>query len=203
MFINSEIHPLFYGLLLGGVLSACAGPPQAVFTPTQEKTPEVSAAPSEAAATPEQYSLRTDLLFIPSELPDLTIPPGVGTVSREPEEPAARLDPEGRQELTESFRAGYREALLRDLPLIGVLGGDLVHGWPREDPSVWVQNWRSSRPRPQSWGIPSLLLSLADIGRRRVFTVSGAILDHYGRVNQETGANGAAGYGPPLGDTFP
>jgi hypothetical protein len=210
MIINSTNRLLFYGILLGGILSGCAGtsPPQAVLSPPQENPPKTPAkalaAPEgpEAPGVPEGYGPWTDALFIPGEIPDLAVPPGVGAVSREQGEPAALLDPERRRELTESFRTGYREAVLRDLPLIGVLGGDMVHGWPREDPAVWAQNWRSPRPQSQSWGLPSLLLSLEGLGERRVFTVSGAILDQYGKVNDATAANGALGYGAPLGEAF-
>ncbi|MDR3146092.1 MAG: hypothetical protein LBU21_07430, partial [Treponema sp.] len=130
----------------------------------------------------------------------LRLPPGVGTVRREPEDPSREA---ALRALEESFKTGYIDALLRDTPLAGVLGGDFVHGWPPEEPAAWVQNWRSAEPEPNSWGLPSLVLGLRGIEGDRVFTVTGPILDAYGRGEGLNGANGAAGYGAPRGDPFP
>jgi hypothetical protein len=113
---------------------------------------------------------------------------------REAAEEAERLGLGG------AFREAYLEGLLRGLPLAGVLGADLVHPWSGADPPPWVQNWRSRREYPNSWGIPSLVLALA--GQGRVFLVQGAILDRYGKTGGRGGANGAAGYGAPLGNEF-
>jgi hypothetical protein len=150
----------------------------------------------------ERYSPPENLRFIPAPLPDLSVPPGVGVVSRKAGERGALLTEEERAALEQSFRSGYREALLRGVPLAGVLGGDQVHEWPPESPLVWVQNWRSAEPRPNSWGLPALILSLRNFADPKIFALSGPILDSYGKSGGLNGANGAAGYGAPLGEPF-
>jgi hypothetical protein len=115
---------------------------------------------------------------------------------------AAGLEEAEKGRLSGAFREAYLDGLLRGLPLAGVLGGDLVHGWPGNEPLCWAQNWRLSRDYPNSWGIPSLALALAGRGGDTVFLVWGAILDRYGRTGGRNGANGAAGYGAPLGNEW-
>jgi hypothetical protein len=94
------------------------------------------------------------------------------------------------------------EALLLGLPLVGVLGGDMVHGWPPAAPAAWVQNWHNSEGRFNSWGTPSLVLAVRGLSQDQVFLVQGEILDAYGLSSGLMGANGAAGYGAPCGDEF-
>jgi hypothetical protein len=123
-------------------------------------------------------------------------------VTREGGDPGAALSRADREALTESFKAAYREGLLRGLPLLGVLGGDQVHLWPPAAPLTWVQNWRTAAPRPNSWGLPGLILALRGFDSPRVSIISGPILDFYGQSGGINGANGAAGYGPPRGNAF-
>lgn len=113
-----------------------------------------------------------------------------------------------------SFRAAYREAALRGVPVVGVLGGDLVHAWlppARSGGSgALVQNWREEPASNNSWGLPGLVLAVAPMRAAptgapigvapRVFIVRGAILDAYGQGGGLGGANGIAGYGVPVGD---
>jgi hypothetical protein len=65
-----------------------------------------------------------------------------------------------------------------------------------------VQNWRSAEDRPNSWGIPGFVLALEHPVLNQVFTVSGIFLDAYGKSAGVDGANGAAGYGCPRGNSF-
>jgi hypothetical protein len=98
----------------------------------------------------------------------------------------------------------YIEGLLQGLPLAGVLGGDLVHGWPAKTPRCWAQNWRGADPDAgmNSWGIPVLVLALQGIQQGETFIVHGPILDFYGRSGGLGGANGAAGYGAPQSNAY-
>ncbi|MDR0998206.1 MAG: hypothetical protein LBL70_03985 [Treponema sp.] len=128
--------------------------------------------------------------------------PGVGIFTGDPRDPALNLAEEERERISLSFRKAYGEALRQGFPLEGVLGGDRVHAWPVSSPLAWVQNWRSAEPYPNSWGLPSLVLAILGINAREVFIVRGAILDAYGKSGGQGGANGVAGYGPPLGAEF-
>jgi hypothetical protein len=100
------------------------------------------------------------------------------------------------------FREAYTEGLLRDLPLEGVFGGDMVHGWPAAAPLTWVQNWRSGEGVPNSWAVPSLVLAVQGLTHDRVFIVHGRILDAYGKSAGRGRANGVTGYGAPRGGEF-
>jgi hypothetical protein len=116
------------------------------------------------------------------------------------------LSEQERAVLSGSFRAAYVDSLLRGVPLAGVLGGDFVHGWPDDDPSGWVQNWRGSDSAVNSWGLPRLVLAVrglrAGANMGRVFIVRGTLLDHYGKSAGINGANGDTGYGSPRGYEF-
>jgi hypothetical protein len=133
----------------------------------------------------------------------------VGALARDP---GAAPAGEDAADLRDAFRAAYLDALFRELPLEGVLGGDEVHLWPPNprvpDPAgeVWVQNWRIAEAAAlagagaNSWGIPSLVLAIRDGGE--AFTLRGRILDLYGRSGGRQGANGVAGYGAPRSGEF-
>jgi hypothetical protein len=129
--------------------------------------------------------------------------PGVGIFTPDPRDPALELEAEERERISLSFRKAYTEALSRGLPLEGVLGGDRVHAWPAGSPLAWVQNWRSAEAYPNSWGLPNLVLAIRGFDTGEVFIVWGPILDAYGKSRGRGGANGVAGYGPPLSDAFP
>ena len=149
-----------------------------------------------------------NFVFIPASLPSLEPAPGVGYVTRESRDRGSGLSAEERDALLNSFQAAYADNLLRGQALNGVLGGDQVHGWPENSPSGWVQNWQTSAPRPNSWGIPSLVLAIQGVeilrtmAQDRVFLVHGEILDIYGKSAGVKNANGSAGYGSPRGDEF-
>jgi hypothetical protein len=135
-------------------------------------------------------------------LPAFPAAPGVGIFTGDPRDPALNLAEEERERISLSFRRAYGEALKRGFPLDGVLGGDRVHAWPVDSPLAWVQNWRSAEPYPNSWGLPTLVLAILGIDAKEVFIVRGAVLDAYGKSGGRGGANGVAGYGPPLGGEF-
>ncbi|MDR0450188.1 MAG: hypothetical protein LBH26_02880 [Treponema sp.] len=136
-------------------------------------------------------------------VPAFEAAPGVGIFTRNPRDPALKLEAEEKERISLSFRKAYAEALSRGLPLEGVLGGDQVHAWPTDSPLAWVQNWKSAAAYPNSWGLPSLVLAIRGFDSGAVFVVQGAILDAYGKSRGQGGANGVAGYGPPLSDEFP
>jgi hypothetical protein len=137
--------------------------------------------------------------FQPEPVPVLNIPPDVGTLSEYPS--ADSGDP-----VALAFREAYVEALFRGLPLEGVLGGDRVHFWPSDNSQGRIQNWISGAGEANSWGFPGLVLAIGSAGNPdeayRVYTVSGRILDRYGRSPGPNIENGVAGYGYPVGEVF-
>ena len=158
---------------------------------------------------PEIFRLEfPDFIFKPDPVISLTVPPGTGNVTRENREQAMFLTNNEITILSQCFRDAYIDGLLRNQSLAGVLGGDQVHAWPRTNPLSWVQNWATSEPKPNSWGLPSLILAIRDreITREneqcRVFTVQGDILDFYGTGSGINGANGSAGFGSPCTQEF-
>ena len=148
------------------------------------------------------------LSFVPDDFPSFEIPQGVGAITRDRRDLSFTLTENERNALSESYRNAYIDNICRGLPLAGVLGGDLVHGWPDDDPSGWVQNWRNSAPAANSWGIPELVLAIRGLtaregtGGNRVFAVEGKVLDFYGRSAGINGANGGMGYGSPRSYEF-
>ena len=148
------------------------------------------------------------LVFTQQGFPSINIPPGVGFVTTDGRDMAATLSETERENLSASFRNAYVNSRLRELPFSGVLGGDFVHGWPAFNPSAWVQNWRTTEPQSNSWGIPDLILAVRGFAEERetsggrVFTVQGYFLDQYGRSGGIGGANGSVGYGSPRGYEF-
>jgi hypothetical protein len=149
---------------------------------------------------PDRREFPRGFRFRPEPVPNLGIPPGVGTLSEYPL--ADSSDP-----VVSAFREAYVEALLRGLPLEGVLGGDRVHFWPADTSRGRIQNWISGSGEANSWGFPGLVLAIGDAentrsGNYRVYTVSGRILDRYGRSPGPNIGNGAAGYGYPVGEVF-
>ena len=145
-------------------------------------------------------------VFIPEPVPYPETAPGVGNITADRRDFVFTLNNNERIALSGVFRDAYTDGLLRNQPFIGVLGGDQVHGWPQANPVSWVQNWQTSMPMANSWGLPSLVLSIAgrDSGdfQRRAFTVQGDILDYYGRGSGLNGANGNTGFGSPRGEEF-
>lgn len=161
--------------------------------------PQYPGAPEGSASASASPRIR----FEPARVPDsLVAAPGVGSLSRVRGEPVAALDAVSAGRLIRAFQDAYVEALLRGLPLSGVLGADLVHRWPLAAPSTVVQNWRRSDGVSNSFGLPQLVLAMGDITGDRIFLVEGDLLDAYGRGEGLGGANGPEGYGVPLSDAF-
>ena len=137
--------------------------------------------------------------FTPEKLPVLTVPSEAGRVSGRD----VSATPDGGAQLGDLFRAAYREALMREVPLEGVLGMDEAHLWPEKTRLTWAQNWRgASSSFNNSWGITGLTLALLNTTGDRVFTVNGDILNMYGKNLETGGENGVTGYGAPLTDVF-
>ncbi|MDR2303900.1 MAG: hypothetical protein LBE10_04875 [Treponema sp.] len=183
---------------LSVLFAACAASPRSAGEVEAE---EVSVEEPELySALPENVPLGNGadisvLRFGPAETVSFEIPPGVGLPDPESGDSAD-------SELNRSFREAYLEGLFRDLPLAGVLGGDLVHSWPPQSPAAWVQNWRGTGEIPNSWGIPSLILAVQSFSGSQAFIVQGILMDAYGRSAGIGRANGAMGYGAPLGEDF-
>jgi len=153
---------------------------------------------STGAPAPTAKAAQDSLFFISRPLPNLDIPDEIGARSENPGE---------ADSFKGIFREAYTAALLRGLPLTGVLGSDRVNRWPSSSPLSWSQNWASEDSEPNSWGIPGMVLALGNYGGpnevpEAVFTVSGPILDLYGKSAGYNRANGAEGYGVPLGEPF-
>ena len=191
-------------LLLPILLSpSCRGSPATVVT--EEGVPDNPTGDSEdfpGSSTQEQP------LSPEAEAPGVLFSifeaaPGVGIFTSDSRDPALELEAGERERISLSFRAAYAEALSRGLPLEGVLGGDRVHAWPAGSALAWVQNWKTAEAYPNSWGLPDLVLAIRGFNADKVFIVRGAILDAYGKSGGQGGANGVAGYGPPLSDEFP
>jgi hypothetical protein len=195
---------LFLVLAVAVFWVACAGKPPVENQQILEDLPQPEA-PSLEESDLEEAPEPEGLVFIPADPPPLILAPGVGMI-QESRAPESFLTGEDKNRLRNAFQAAYVDGLLRGLPLTGVLGGDLVHGWPDTEPSGWVQNWRSAMPVPNSWGIPSLILAIQGVGiareMNRVFIVDGEILNYYGTSAGRNGANGDIGYGSPRGEKF-
>jgi hypothetical protein len=149
-----------------------------------------------------EYAFPEGLQFLPGSFSPPAAAFGVGSITRTREDPLASLAEDEKEAVSESFRAAYIDGLLRGLPLEGTLGGDLVHSWPPAEPLSLAQNWRSRETAPNSWGVPSLVLAIRAVGRGDTHIVRGRILDLYGKSGGRDRANGAAGYGAPLGEEF-
>jgi hypothetical protein len=152
---------------------------------------------------PRDYVFPAGLEFRPGEFSLPEAAPGVGSITREQRDPLASLGEDAKEAVAESFREAYIDGLLRGLSLEGALGGDLVHTWPPDRALSLAQNWRSREAAPNSWGLPSLVLAVRGAGSGEVHIVRGRILDRYGTSGGRDRANGAAGYGAPLGEEFP
>ncbi|MDR1618672.1 MAG: hypothetical protein LBS06_06450 [Treponema sp.] len=168
------------------------------------RTAETGAASpgADRAAPLSGVDFAAPLRFVPDSLPGLRPALGAGLVTREQRDPGGALTTEERDRLSGGFKDAYVEGLLRGLSLEGVLGGDMVHGWPAAAPLAWVQNWRSGEGAPNSWAVPSLVLALRGLTHDRVFIVQGEMLDAYGKSAGRGGANGVSGYGAPRGGEF-
>jgi hypothetical protein len=178
-------------------LAGCAGMDIAKNSlPSNAKTAE------ELIPLLREYVLPADLEFQSDGFSLPAAAPGVGSITRDQGDPLANRTEDEKKAVTESFRGAYREGLLRELPLEGTLGGDLVHSWPPDAPLSLAQNWRSRETAPTSWGIPSLVLAIQGVGSGDVRIVRGRILDQYGKSGGRDRSNGVVGYGAPLGEEF-
>ena len=188
---------------------SCAGLPEEPSPPlaVQEEPAEVHV----WFPVGEEYFPPPGMTFTPAAFPSIAAPPGLGVITTSGLDRAATLSAAEQEALSGSFRAAYISSLFRGAPLAGVLGGDYVHGWPPDNPSAWVQNWKSSSPQANSWGLPSLILAIRGFREERgieaqetgrVFIVQGKVLNQYGISGGINGANGIVGYGSPRGYEF-
>ena len=204
-----RLFPYCYALLFSLGLSACSLSSASRFSTRDggyagnDPLASGSSTHSRQGELFTAYAPPPGMAFTPQAAPDLRIAPGVGLITAEAQDEAARLGNAEKLAITEEFQRAYLEELLRGQELTGVLGGDLVHGWPEAgNPLCYVQNWRTLQGRVNSWGHPTLVLSILPKGKARVYTVSGPILDQYGKSPRVGLPNGAAGYGAPRGPSF-
>ena len=182
---------------------SCTGSPEPASPNVSLERPDAEKRPGDPF-----YSVQPDMVFVPGEFPSLEIMPGVGVITGDRMDRAASLSEREKIALSRAFMSAYVDGLLRELDLAGVLGGDLVHNWPAGSASAWVQNWSSSAPQANSWGLSPLVLAVRGFGEGpetsgdRVFIVRGKVLDQYGKNGGINRANGNAGYGSPLGYEF-
>lgn len=223
--------PLLAALLLGSCASSLrpasgeGRPERSLPTAASPEAAESAAAEAEPprldeaalAARQIEPARRPATVFAPRAEPfaPIAVPASVGAWAA-----ASSVPPARRAALSAAFREAYAEAVLRGVAMTGALGGDFLHFWAppprsRADGSAssgaYAQNWRAVSARPNSWGLPNLVLACAPLAGSvpggepaggRAFVVRGAILDAYGKGAGSGGANGIAGYGAPLTDEF-
>lgn len=105
------------------------------------------------------------------------------------------------------FKEQYKRALLSFVPLTGVLGADRLHLWTNRNRdgttvSALVQNWESSYPLPNGWGLPQLILAMDGADGGPVYCIYPPVLDIYSQGRGNGGAAGLAGYGRPVTGSF-
>jgi hypothetical protein len=197
-------------LLIGGTFFSfsCKGnpPPAGISAPDTEGLGRADWESAQGDSL--EHPGPNDLNYTSASMPALSAAPGVGVVTMERRDRGSALSASEREALADSFKSAYVDGILRGQPITGVLGGDQVHGWPENSPSGWVQNWQTSEPKNNSWGIPSIILAvqsieiLTEMAQDRVFMVQGGVLDYYGKSSGIGGANGDRGYGSPRGEEF-
>lgn len=194
--VHAGLFPLAVVALIAQSLLSCAAQP----TPTGQATATVATTESARKLAEDRRAAAQGISFRPESATLPSLPSGIGAVSSDL---AAQLSPEARRSIEESFRDAYLDAVFRGDAIEGVLGGDRVHGWPSVRPAAYAQNWRSSTPGSNSWGLNALVLAVHPLKGERAFVVRGAVLDFYGQGKGVGSANGIAGYGAPLSDEFP
>jgi hypothetical protein len=174
-----------------GVAAPAAQSPESVVPTASETSSDL---PGESRRT-----VTGNVRFTAAAAMKPSLPSAVGAVSTDL---AGRLSASDSAALTAAFRDAYVEAVFRGVRIEGALGGDRVNRWLTMERGAYAQNWRSGNPTPNSWGLPSLIIASRPIEGDRVFVVSGAVLDAYGRGEGVGEANGVAGYGAPVSDEF-
>ncbi|MHC6202213.1 hypothetical protein ACYULU_03355 [Breznakiellaceae bacterium SP9] len=172
---------------------------ETVKVPPQEGTQKERSRERTPAAPAPDY-----LAFSPMPLPAIHAMQGVGgsAISKSQGDRISSLGPLEQGAIISTFKAAYQEALLRDLPLQGALGADVIHGWPPAKPLAWSQNWRSTETGNNSWNLPGLVLAVLSLNGKRAYPIRGLILDHYGKNEGLGGMNGVSGYGAPVTHEF-
>jgi hypothetical protein len=194
--ILTIFFPLAMVVVVAQTVLSCAAQP----TPVGQAKAAAASSESAREVTGDRRAAARGITFRPEAATLPASPSGIGSVSSDL---AARLSPRAGLSIEASFKDAYLDAVFRGDALEGVLGGDRVHGWPSTRPAAYAQNWRSSTPEPNSWGLNALVLAVHPLEGDRAFVVRGAVLDFYGQGKGVGSANGIAGYGAPLSDEFP
>lgn len=106
-----------------------------------------------------------------------------------------------------AFQQAYERALLSFIPLTGVLGADKLHRWTNKSRdgktiTALVQNWQSSVPLVNGWGLPSLVLGMDGENGGAVYAIIPPILDIFSQNRGNGRTAGLAGYGKPVTGAF-
>lgn len=109
--------------------------------------------------------------------------------------------------VVEQFKAAYERALVSFVPLAGVLGADRLHRWTNKKGdgstvTALVQNWKSTIPLPNGYGLPQLILAMDGSDGGPAYCIIPPILDLYSQNRGAGRAAGLAGYGLPMTGSF-
>lgn len=136
------------------------------------------------------------LFYIPVSSDLASVPADVGQGDAAIPEPVVR-----------QFKAEYERALVSFVPLAGVLGADRLHRWTNKKGdgstvTALVQNWKSTIPLPNGYGLPQLILAMDGSDGGPVYCIIPPILDLYSQNRGIGRAAGLAGYGKPMTGSF-
>ncbi|WP_304224677.1 hypothetical protein [Gracilinema caldarium] len=106
-----------------------------------------------------------------------------------------------------AFQQEYERSLLSFIPLTGVLGADKLHRWTNKSRdgktiTALVQNWQSSVPLANGWGLPSLVLAMDAEDGGAVYAIFPPILELLSQNRGNGRTAGLAGYGKPVTGSF-
>jgi hypothetical protein len=152
--------------------------------------------PSVVPRTADPFVTGLSLFYIPVPSPMPVVPADVG-----------QADGSISASAVQKFRAEYARALGSFFPLAGVLGADRLHRWTNKARdgtviSALVQNWKSSIPLPNGFGLPQLVLAMDGADGGTVHCIIPPILDIYSQGRGLGRAGGLAGYGKPMTGPF-
>lgn len=159
----------------------------------------VEAGPRPLLRVPDPFTSGLSVMFIPLPWETPLVPADVGQGDTGT---AATAD-----ETRKQFIQAYKNGLLSFIPLAGTLGADRLHLWTNKNRdgtsvSALIQNWKSSYPLPNGWGLPQLLLAMDGTDGGSVYCILPPILDIYSQGRGIDHAAGLAGYGNPMTTPF-
>lgn len=164
-----------------------------------QKNLSAKAGPRRLLRAPDPFTSGLSVVFIPLpwETPLVPVDVGQGDTGT-----AVTAD-----ETRKQFIQAYKNGLLSFIPLAGTLGADRLHLWTNKNRdgtsvSALVQNWKSSYPLPNGWGLPQLLLAMDGTDGSSVYCILPPILDIYSQARGLGNTAALAGYGNPMTNPF-